>query len=55
MRFEIAADTDRGIVKETNQDSLLVKCFSTAKETWHLQYYVTAWAAYRRVSWPVPL
>ena len=23
MRFEIAADTDRGIVKETNQDSLL--------------------------------
>ncbi len=31
MRFEIAADTDRGIVKETNQDSLLVKCFSTCK------------------------
>ena len=24
MRFEIAADTDRGIVKETNQDSLLL-------------------------------
>ena len=31
MRFEIAADTDRGIVKETNQDSLMVKCFSTCK------------------------
>ena len=31
MRFEIAADTDRGIVKETNQDSRLGNCFSTGK------------------------
>lgn len=29
MRFEVAACTDKGISKSTNQDSLIIKCMST--------------------------
>ena len=67
MIYKIAAHSDVGIVKKTNQDSVLVKIAQTNHDkvclshTTHRQTMirfvcvscVTEWAVWLMVSWPV--
>lgn len=53
MIYKIAAHSDVGIVKKTNQDSVLVKSRRQTMIRFVCVSCVTEWAVWLMVSWPV--
>ncbi|MFR6384881.1 MAG: hypothetical protein ACLUN4_03965 [Lachnospiraceae bacterium] len=53
MRYLIAAHTDVGIKKKTNQDSYMIKEAQTKMGRIFLVFCVMVWVACRMENWPV--